>query len=206
MNLQEPIGSWNLTFFFQVCFWAIYDMKLKFSFILGYFVWIILGDPGAVSQVRRKGATKVFKYGPYLKTFVLPFLPTRLTAPGSQRMRACWCSMLFRKVWNRSNFLANNSHIFFVPWSPKRCATMLDPFAQFFQHCWGHARSLRMVYKDLWVAFFPRCIQQCWTLHVAYKKKRCVRLHGALPLRIAIGRNFKQIAGFQCHAIQNRSK
>ena len=25
-------------FFLQVCFWAIYDMKLKFSFILGYLV------------------------------------------------------------------------------------------------------------------------------------------------------------------------
>ena len=25
-------------FFLQVCFWAIYDKKLKFSFILGYFV------------------------------------------------------------------------------------------------------------------------------------------------------------------------
>ena len=24
--------------------------------------------------------------------------------------------------------------------------------------CWGHARSLRMDYKDLWVVFFPRCI------------------------------------------------
>ena len=35
-------------------------------------------------------------------------------------------------------------------------ATMLDPFAQLFQHCWGHARSLRMVYKDLWVVSFPR--------------------------------------------------
>ena len=34
---------------------------------------------------------------------------------------------------------------------------MLDPFAQLFQHCWGHARSLRMVYKDLWVVSFPRC-------------------------------------------------
>ena len=28
-------------FFLRVCFWAIYDMKLKFSFILGYFVWIL---------------------------------------------------------------------------------------------------------------------------------------------------------------------
>ena len=30
---------------------------------------------------------------------------------------------------------------------------MLDPFAQFLQHCRGHARSLRMDYKDLWVVF-----------------------------------------------------
>ena len=34
---------------------------------------------------------------------------------------------------------------------------MVDPFAQLFQHCWGHARSLRMVYKDLWVVSLPRC-------------------------------------------------
>ena len=30
-------------------------------------------------------------------------------------------------------------------------------FAQLFQHCWGHVRSLRMVYKDLWAVSFPRC-------------------------------------------------
>ena len=34
---------------------------------------------------------------------------------------------------------------------------MLNPFSQLFQHCWGHARSSRMVYKDLWVVPFPRC-------------------------------------------------
>ena len=28
---------------------------------------------------------------------------------------------------------------------------MLDPFTQLFQYCWGHARWLRMIYKDLWV-------------------------------------------------------
>ena len=43
-----------------------------------------------------------------------------------------------------------------VLWSLKRRATMLDPFARFFQHCRGHARSLRMDYKDLWVVFLPR--------------------------------------------------
>ena len=32
-----------------------------------------------------------------------------------------------------------------------------DPFAQLFQHCWGHARSLRMVCKDVWVISLPRC-------------------------------------------------
>ena len=50
----------------------------------------ILRDPGAVSRVK-EGAMKVFKYGrksfrPYVKTFVAPFLSTRLTAPGSPRM------------------------------------------------------------------------------------------------------------------------
>ena len=36
---------------------------------------------------------------------------------------------------------------------------MLDPFAQLFQYRWGHARSLRMDYKDLWVLSFPRCTE-----------------------------------------------
>ena len=26
-----------------------------------------------------------------------------------------------------------------------------------FQHCWGRAGSLRIVYKDLWVVSLPRC-------------------------------------------------
>ena len=55
-------------------------------------------------------------------------------------------------------------------WSPKRRATMLDPFAQLFQHCCGHARSSRMDYKDLWVVPLPTrtkqlptlLAQQCW--------------------------------------------
>ena len=32
------IYSFCFFFFLQVCFWAIYDKELKFSFILGYFV------------------------------------------------------------------------------------------------------------------------------------------------------------------------
>ena len=54
-------------------------------------------------------------------------------------------------------FQPTTPNISFVPWSSKRSATMLDPFAQLFQHCWGHARSLRMVYKDLGAVSFPRC-------------------------------------------------
>ena len=49
---------------------------------------------------------------------------------------------------------------------------MLDLFAQLFQHCWGHARSLRMDYKDLWVVFFPRC-----TAGLKLVGSCCIRLH-----------------------------
>ena len=66
---------------------------------------------------------------------------------------ACCCA----KFETSQNFSANNSQHFVVPWSLKRSATILDPFAQLFQHCWGHAHALYMVYKDLWVVSFPRC-------------------------------------------------
>ena len=66
---------------------------------------------------------------------------------------ACCCT----KFETGQTFQTTTPNISFVPWSPKRRATMLDPFAQLFQHCWGYARSLRMVYKDLWVVSFPRC-------------------------------------------------
>ena len=65
----------------------------------------------------------------------------------------CCCA----KFETGQTFQPTTSSISFVPWSPKRSATMLDPFAQLLQHCWGHARSLRMVYKDLWVVSFLRC-------------------------------------------------
>ena len=47
------------------------------------------------------------------------------------------------------------SNISFIPWSTKRSATMLDPFAQLFQHCLGPrtriTHNLLGVYKVLWV-------------------------------------------------------
>ena len=78
---------------------------------------------------------------------------------------------------------------------------MLDPFVQLLQHCWGRARSLRMVYKDLWAVSFPRCTAGpnivgscCILLHTTANMHAttpnivgcnnvgscCVRLHAAL--------------------------
>ena len=81
---------------------------------------------------------------------------------------ACCCA----KFETGQTFQPTTPNISFVPWSPKRSATMLDPFAQLFQHCWGHARSLRMVYKDLWVVSFPRC-----TAGPNIVGSCCIRLH-----------------------------
>ena len=81
---------------------------------------------------------------------------------------ACCCA----KFETGQTFQPTTPNISFVPWSPKRSATMLDPFAQLFQHCWGHARSLRMVYKDLWVVSFPRC-----TVGPNNVGSCCIRLH-----------------------------
>ena len=81
---------------------------------------------------------------------------------------ACCCA----KFETGQTFQPTTPNISFVPWSPKRSATMLDAFAQFLQHCWGHARSLRMDYKDLRVVFFPRC-----TAGPNIIGSCCIRLH-----------------------------
>ena len=63
----------------------------------------------------------------------------------------------YAKSETGQTFQPTTPNISFVLWSLKRSATMLDSFAQLFQHCWGHACSLRMVYKDLWVVSFSWC-------------------------------------------------
>ena len=63
-------------------------------------------------------------------------------------------------------------NISFVPWPPKRSAIMLDPFAQLFQPCWGHARAVHMICKGLWVVSFPRC-----TAGSKIVGSCCIRLH-----------------------------
>ena len=81
---------------------------------------------------------------------------------------ACCCA----KFETGQIFQPTTPNISFVQRSPKRSATMFDPFAQLFQHCRGHARSLRMDYKELWVAFFPRC-----TAGPKLVGSCCIRLH-----------------------------
>ena len=66
---------------------------------------------------------------------------------------ACCCT----KFETGQTFQPTTPNISFVLWLPKCNATMLDPFALLFQHCWGNARSLRVVFKDLWVVSFPWC-------------------------------------------------
>ena len=108
----------------------------------------------------------------------------------------CCCA----KFETGQTFQPTTPNISFVPWSPKRSTTMLDPFAQLFQRCWDRARSLRMVYKDLWVVSFPRCTAGpnivescCICLHTTANMHAttpnivasyCVRLHTALGVKI----------------------
>ena len=107
---------------------------------------------------------------------------------------ACCCA----KFETGQTFQPTTPNISFVPWSPKRSTTMLDPFAQLFQRCWDRARSLRIVYKDLWVLSFPRCTASpnivgscCIRLHTTANMHAttpnivatcCVRLHAALSI------------------------
>ena len=111
---------------------------------------------------------------------------------------ACCCA----KFETDQTFQLTTPNISFVLWSPKCSVTMLDLFAQLFQHCLGHARALHMVCKVLWVVSFPRCTAGpnivgscCIRLHTTAKTYTttfnivgatmfgscCVRLHIALP-------------------------
>ena len=111
---------------------------------------------------------------------------------------ACCCT----KFETGQTFQPTTPNISFVPWSPKRSATMLDPFAQLFQHCWGQARSFRVVYR-LMGCILPtmHCrSQHCWELlhpfahpcqHACNNSQHCwrnnvgsccVRSHAALQM------------------------
>ena len=104
-----------------------------------------------------------FRLHANLRNIVDQQLPTLLDVTCCVRLHillhvvGCCCVLSPAKFETSQTFQLTTPNISFVPWSPKRSATMLDSFAQLFQHCWSHARSLRIVYKDLWVVSFPRC-------------------------------------------------
>ena len=62
---------------------------------------------------------------------------------------ACCCA----KFETDQTFQPTTPNISFVSWSPKRSATMLDLFAQLFQHCLGHVRSYAWFTKTY--GFYP---------------------------------------------------
>ena len=67
---------------------------------------------------------------------------------------ACSCCEKFETSQTYEPTMPNIS---LVLWSPKCCAIMLDLCARVLQHCWGHACSLHMVSKAVWVVSFPGC-------------------------------------------------
>ena len=73
-------------------------------------------------------------------------------------------------------FEPTTPNISFVSWSPKRGTTMLDPFAQLFQYCWGHASALHMVSLQSQIDCIPftmRCRSQyCWELLHPFAKRK----------------------------------
>ena len=82
-------------------------------------------------------------------------LPTLLDVTVAYVCTPCW--MLLRVVGScftqfefGQTFKPSTPDITFVPWSPKRSATMLDPFAKLFQHCWHYARASCIASKVLW--------------------------------------------------------
>ena len=90
-------------------------------------------------------------------------------------MLLCVVGSCCAKFETGQTFEPTTPNISFVPWSPKRGATMLGLFAQLFQHCWDHARALHMVSKVSWVVSFPRC-----TVGPNFVGSFYIRLHIAL--------------------------
>ena len=68
---------------------------------------------------------------------------------------ACCCACA--KVETGQTFEPTTPNNSFVSWSSKSSATILDPFAQLFQHCWSHALAWHIVSNVLKVIPFPRC-------------------------------------------------
>ena len=117
------------------------------KFLLQEFFWEIVTPLSVISKAPCKRTQHCWLTTPNI-------VGCYMLRPFAHPVACCWA-----KFETGQTFQPTTPNISFVPWSPKRGATMLYPFSQLFQHCWGHARSLRMDYKDLWVVFFPRCTE-----------------------------------------------
>ena len=102
---------------------------------------------------------------------------------------ACWCPTFETGQTSQPT----TPNISFVPRSLKRSTTMLDPFAQLFQHCWGHGRLLRMVYNGLWVVSFPRC-----TAGPNIVGSCCISLHTTTNIPNIVGATMLGVVAFIC--------
>ena len=119
--------------------------------------------------------------------------PTTLNIAGCYMLRplalpVAWCCA---KLKTNQSVDPTTPNISFVLWSPKRSATMLDPFSQLFQHCWSHARPLNVVSKVLWVVSssqfrhsrrqhcYIRLHFHCQQLPTLLAQQYCIRLHVA---------------------------
>ena len=80
----------------------------------------------------------------------------------------CCERVVAQSLQTGQTFEPTTPNISFVPWSPKRSATILDQFAQLFQHCWGHASALHMVFLQSQIGCIPSTVhcrsQYCWEL------------------------------------------
>ena len=102
---------------------------------------------------------------------------------------ACCCA----KFETGQTFQPTTPNISFVAWSPKRSATMLDPFAQLLQRCWGHTRSFQ----------FPTLLaQHCWKLLRPFARslRRSLRFHV-----VVVENNGKKIWHVQKHWLHVQS-
>ena len=89
-------------------------------------------------------------------------ISTWATLVGGERSQHCAipCSVFKRTqtCWP-TNFWANNSQHFFFFCDRRsvaqQCWIRLQTSSNI--NCWGHARRLHMIFKDLWVVSFPRC-------------------------------------------------
>ena len=90
----------------------------------------------------------------------------------------CMLPELLHKVWNRLNFEPTTPNISFVPWSPKSSVTMLDLFAQLFQHCLAHADALHMVSFKFTKPYRPRLYPSHDALLVRLFRQITLHFHG----------------------------